>query len=272
MPKTVLITGASTGIGYATALRFQREGWNVVATMRNPETARVWDHRDDRFLCLRLDVTDTASIQAAVALAQETFGEIDVLVNNAGYGLMGPFEAASPEQVERQLATNVLGLMAVTRAVLPQFRLRRSGVIINIASVGGRMAFPLYSLYHASKWAVEGFSDSLQYELAAFGIRVKLVEPGPIKTDFYSRSAEWVSAPGLTAYDAVVATVRPNMDRSGATGGAPEQTADVIYRAATDGRDRLRYPGGGNASILLLLRKLLPDEAFQWIVRTAIMR
>ncbi len=281
MDKTVLITGASTGIGYATAVLFQQRGWNVVATMRNPERRnperRNPDHNPDlttldRVLCLRLDVTDADSIQVAVAAAQQQFGAIDVLVNNAGYAVMGPFEAVSPAQIEQQFATNVFGLMAMTRAVLPQFRERRQGTIVNIASMGGRMAFPLYSLYHATKWAVDGFSDSLQYELAGFNIRVKVVEPGAIKTDFYTRSADWARREDLPDYDALVALVRPNMAKAGATGAPPAQVAEIIYRAATDGRDRLRYPGGGNAGFLLLLRKLLPDRAFSWIVRRAVMK
>jgi NAD(P)-dependent dehydrogenase (short-subunit alcohol dehydrogenase family) len=271
MPKTVLITGASTGIGYATAVLFQQRGWNVVATMRQPDRAVALTALDST-LCLRLDVTDAESIRLAMLAAEERFGAIDVLVNNAGYALMGPFEAATPDQIERQFATNVFGLMAMIRAVLPQFRDRRSGVIVNIASVGGRMAFPLYSLYHSTKWAVDGFSDALQYELAPLNIRVKVVEPGPIKTDFYDRSADWVTKPDLPDYDALVATVMPNMNKAGATGSPPAVVAEVIYQAATDGRDRLRYPAGGNAGLLLFLRKLLPDRAFSWLIRNTIMR
>ncbi|MCY7272160.1 MAG: SDR family oxidoreductase, partial [Phormidesmis sp. CAN_BIN44] len=177
MAKTVLITGASTGIGLATAKLFQQRGWNVVATMRSLEQKSDLMTLDNT-LCLRLDVTDSASITQAVTATLEKFSTIDVLVNNAGYALLGAFEACTPEQIERQFATNVLGLMAVTRAVLPHFREQRSGTIINIASIGGKMAFPLYSLYHSTKWAVEGFSESLQYELEPFNIRVRVIEPG----------------------------------------------------------------------------------------------
>ncbi|PSB25309.1 SDR family oxidoreductase [Stenomitos frigidus] len=271
MTKTILITGASTGIGYATARLFQQRGWNVVATMRSPEKAGALAALEN-VCCLRLDVTDSESIQQAIAQALQQFGSIDVLVNNAGYGLIGAFEACSIEQIERQFGTNVFGLMAVTRALLPHFREQRSGIIMNVSSIGGHMAFPLYSLYHSTKWAVEGFSDSLQYELEPFNIRVKIIEPGPIKTDFYERSADLATKPGLTAYDAFTAKVMAAMKNAGDTGSPPETTAQVIYRAAKDGSRRLRYPAGGNAGALLFLRKLLPDRLFGGIIRGAMLR
>jgi NAD(P)-dependent dehydrogenase (short-subunit alcohol dehydrogenase family) len=271
MPKTVFITGASTGIGYATAMLFFKQGWNVVATMRSPEKATALADLST-VRCFRLDVTEPDSIALAIAQTIAEFGAIDVLINNAGYALMGPFEACTPEQIERQFATNVFGLMAVTRAVLPHFRDRRAGVIVNIASIGGRMAFPIYSLYHSTKWAVEGFSDALQYELAPFNIRVKIIEPGPIKTDFYDRSPDIATQPGLTAYDAFVAKVMPNMNQAGANGSPPAFVAEVIYRAATDGSAQLRYPAGGNAGLLLTLRKWLPDRWFHQLIRSTVIR
>jgi NAD(P)-dependent dehydrogenase (short-subunit alcohol dehydrogenase family) len=188
VPKTVFITGASTGIGRAAVDFFRDKGWNVAATMRTPS-----DHADlpsERVRAFELDVTDPATIKPAVDQALHAFGKIDVLVNNAGYGAFGPFEAATNDQIERQYATNVTGLMFVTREFVPHFREQKSGVIVNISSVAGRATFPFYSLYHGTKWAVEGFSESLNFELAPFGIRVKLVEPGVIKTDFVTRSLD----------------------------------------------------------------------------------
>ena len=270
MPKTVLITGASTGIGYATARLFQRQGWNVAATMRSPGGSDLTAL--DRVICPPLDVTDQASIAGAIATTLSHFGQIDVLVNNAGYGLIGPFEACTPEQIQQQFAVNVFGLMDVTRAVLPHFRERRSGVIVNVASIAGQMALPLYSLYHASKWAVEGFSDSLRYELEPFGIQVKIIEPGPIKTDFFSRSLVVAKQEGLTAYDSFVASVLPQLENVGDTASPPEVTAQVIYTAATGGSPRLRYPAGGNASFLLALRKLLPDGLFTRFIKAGMIR
>ena len=270
MAKTVLVTGASSGIGYETVKVFQRNGWNVAATMRSPEKstdlANLLNVR-----CLRLDVTDATSIQTAIDSALQEFGTIDALVNNAGYALIGAFEACSQDQIERQFATNVFGLMQVTRAVLPHFRQQQSGVIVNVASIGGRTAFPIYSPYHATKWAVEGFSESLQYELEPFNIRVKIIEPGPIRTDFYTRSLDVAKQPGLTAYDNFVKTVLPNLNKAGENGSLPSVTAEVIYRAATDGSNKLRYPAGGNAGAILLLRKLLPDSWFSGFVRSATM-
>jgi NAD(P)-dependent dehydrogenase (short-subunit alcohol dehydrogenase family) len=275
MAKTVLITGASSGIGLATVRLFQQQGWQVFATMRSPEKALSGPDaslfQSSGVRCLPLDVMDEASIQAAISQALQQVNHLDVLVNNAGYALMGAFEACSPEQIQHQFATNVFGLMAVTRALLPQMRSQRSGTIINVASVGGRVAFPVYSLYHATKWAVEGFSESLQYELEPFGLRVKLIEPGPIKTDFYTRSPDIAQKPGLTVYDEFVAKVLAKLNQFGANGSPASVTADVIYRAATDNSQRLRYPAGGNAGLLLLLRKLLPDPLFKAVVRQAML-
>lgn len=264
--QTVLITGASSGIGKATAQRFLAAGWNVAATMRQPGAAA--DHPG--LTLLPLDVTSPASIEAAIADAERLLGPLDVVVNNAGYGLVGPFEAATDEQIRRQFETNVFGLMNVVRAVLPGMRARRSGVIINVASMGGRITFPLYSLYHGTKWAVEGFSESLQYELEPFGIRVKIIEPGAIKTDFYDRSMDVITKAGLTAYDAFVQRAMPNMQRAGATAPGPEVVADAIFTAATDHSPRLRYSAATKG--ILALRRLLPDRLFMSVVRSAVLR
>lgn len=269
MSRTVLITGSSTGIGRAAAQHFAAQGWNVAATMRTPEKQATLT-AGPRMILPRLDVTDPASIAAAIAETRDRFQTIDAIVNNAGYGLVGPFEASSAEQIERQFATNVFGLMNVVREILPYFRERRGGTIINVASMGGRITFPLYSLYHATKWAVEGFSESLQYEVAPFGIRVKIVEPGPIKTDFYDRSMEVVTKPGLTAYDAFVEKAMPNMQKAGADAPGPELVAKVIYGAATDGAATMRY--AANSAAILTARKLLPDAAFFGIVRSAVLK
>ncbi|MGD9720507.1 MAG: SDR family oxidoreductase [Pirellulales bacterium] len=264
--KTVLITGSSSGIGRATAEHFAQQGWNVSATMRSPEQAEGWAHAAN-LRALRLDVTEPDSIRTAIAHTVERFGPIDVLVNNAGYGMVGPFEASTVEQVARQLATNVTGLMNVTREIVPHFRERRAGTIINVSSMGGRLTFPFYSVYHASKWAVEGFSESLSYELGMFGIRVKLVEPGAIRTDFYDRSQDLSQKPGLTAYDALLAKAMPVMQRAGTTAPGPEVVARTIFRAATDGSWKLRYPV--NAGVFLWARRLLGPRLFMAMVRSA---
>ena len=263
--RTVFITGASTGIGAASALSFAELGWNVVATMRSPEKAPDFGS-PERVLVLRLDVTDAASIRAAIdaTLRSIWLGRCDCEQRwiCSDWPLL---EASTPQQVTQQFATNVFGLMDVTRAWLPHFRERSQGVIINVASVGGRVAFPLYSLYHSTKWAVEGFTESLRYELEPFHIRVKIIEPGPIKTDFYDRSAQPVSRPGLTAYDTFVARVMPKLNHAGRTGATPESVARVIVKAATDGRSKLRYTA--NSAMILAIRRLLPDALFSALVR-----
>jgi NAD(P)-dependent dehydrogenase (short-subunit alcohol dehydrogenase family) len=271
MSKTVFITGASTGIGKATAQLFHQQGWNVVATMRSPEKSTEFADLPN-VLCLPVDVTQVETIHAAIDLAIARFGSIDVLVNNAGYALIGAFEACDMADVRSQFETNVFGLMEVTRAILPHFRQRRQGVLVNVASIGGRLAFPIYSPYHATKWAVDGFSESLQYELRQFDIKVKIIEPGAIKTDFYSRSITVAKRSGLTVYDDYIQHTLPQLDRAGSNGSPPEVTANVIYRAATDGSWKLRYPAGGNAGLLLAMRKLLPDSWFTALMRRSIER
>ena len=269
MPKTILITGSSSGIGKATALHFAAQDWNVVATMRTPEKAGDWA-KHSTITLTRLDVREIDSIHQAINDTINKFGKIDVVVNNAGYGLVGPFEASTHEQIQRQFDTNVFGLMNVCRAIIPHFRAQEDGIIINVASMGGRITFPLYSLYHGTKWAVEGFSESLQFELQPFNIRVKIIEPGAIKTDFFHRSMDVISKPGLTAYDAYVNRAMPNMKRFGETAPGPEKVAQVIYQAATEGSSKLRYQI--NSAPLLALRRLLPLSLFQRIVRMVVLK
>ena len=182
MTPTILITGASSGIGRAAAKRFQSAGWQVIATMRTPQHERELNTLD-RVLVERLDVLDLASIDSAVAAGLARFGRIDVLLNNAGYGAYGPLEATPIEKIRRQFDVNVLGVLATTKAVLPHMRAQGSGTVLNISSIGGKMTFPLGSLYHGTKFAVEGLSESLHYELLPLGIRVKVIEPGMVKTD-----------------------------------------------------------------------------------------
>ena len=241
MSKTVLITGASSGIGKATATLFADRGWNVVATMRNPGDGGDLADRST-VLVTRLDLVDSKSITSGVAAAVEHFGTIDVLVNNAGYGAYGPLEATPADTLRRQFDVNFFGLVEAMQAVLPTMRSQRSGVIVNISSVGGRMAYPLGSLYHGSKWAVEGLSEAVHIELAMLGIRMKLVEPGGVNTDFGGRSFVFTHDPELTDYQPLVdmaVAAMENTDRSG--NQEPGEVAEVIYTAATDGTPQLRY-------------------------------
>ena len=183
MKKTVLVTGASSGFGRETVRVFVEKGWNVIATMRSPEKEEELS-KIEGVMVVRLDVTDKRSIREAVAAGVSRFGGIDVLVNNAGYGAFGALEVAPDEVIRQQFEVNLFGLIDVTKAVLPGMRERKSGVIINVSSVGGRLTFPFATLYHATKFAVEGLTESLQYELNPLGIRLKIVEPGGYRTNF----------------------------------------------------------------------------------------
>jgi NAD(P)-dependent dehydrogenase (short-subunit alcohol dehydrogenase family) len=266
---TVLITGASSGIGKATVEYFAMRNWQVVATMRRPEKSPELAALEN-VLCLRLDVSDLSSIESAIDQAIAHFGKIDVIVNNAGYGAVGAFEAANVAEIQAQFDTNVFGLMNVTRAILPHFRQRRQGMVINISSIGGRLAFPIYSLYHATKWAVEGFSESLQYELLPFNIQVKLIEPGAIKTDFYSRSQTIFAKADLTDYEAYQSRVLAKIQKVEENAPLPIVVAKTIYQAATDNSDRLRYSVGNGVPLLLLLRRIFPHSWFRAIVQRSL--
>lgn len=263
MKKTILITGASSGIGKQAALKFQKEGWNVVATMRQPEKDTTYTQFNN-VICPALDVTDQESILHSVQQAIANFGAIDVVLNNAGYGLIGAFESFSEEQIETQFKTNVFGLMSVTRAALPHMRDRRSGKIINVTSFAGRSIFPMYSVYHASKWAVEGFCESLQYELEQYGISVKVIEPGIVKTEFWGRSTDRTNESGVVDYDDYGNPILNLIDdAAGIIATKPEDVAAAIWRAANDETSRLRYVVGLDAHVTLTARRLLTDSAYK---------
>lgn len=258
--KTVFITGASAGIGRATAELFQKNGWQVAATMRNPEAGKDLAGLD-HVLVIKLDVTDAASIDAAVAAAMKRFGAIDVLVNNAGYGAYGVLEATPVESIRRQFETNVVGLLAVTRAIVPGLRKRGSGVIVNVSSVAGRLTLPLGSLYCGSKFAVEGISEALRYEMRAIGVRVKLVEPGFIKTNF-AKAVEFNNDESLSEYQGLVGKLWEVAEPMRANGSDATVAAEVIYTAATDGSDQLRYTAGEDAKQMVMQRNSQADAAF----------
>ena len=226
--KTILITGASSGIGRDAARRFQSEGWNVVATMRTPENGAELGQLE-RTLVTRRDGTDPAAIASAVAVAIERFGRIDVLVNNAGYGAYGPLEAFSMDGIRRQFDTNVIGLLAVTKAVLPHMRVQGQGTVVNISSIGGKMTFPLGALYHGTKFAVEGISEALHYELEPLGIRVKIVEPGAIATDFAGRSFDFANDESLADYQPTVAKVMSGFEAMLGAASPVDVVSDVIW-------------------------------------------
>jgi NAD(P)-dependent dehydrogenase (short-subunit alcohol dehydrogenase family) len=254
--KTIFITGASAGLGKAAAKLFASKGWKVIATMRKPENEDELNLIDNITL-LPLDVTDPDQIAATVQKAIAS-GDIDVVFNNAGYGLIGPLEATTDEQLTRQLNTNVLGVIRVTQAFIPYFREKKNGLFITTTSMGGLLTFPLSSVYHATKWALEGWSESMAFELNQFGIDIKTVSPGGIRTDFINRSLDTTSHP---AYDKLTEKLFAGIHEDNFS--TAEQIADVVYEAATDGKDKLRYVAGADAIALYAQRLELGDEAFR---------
>ena len=259
--KTILITGASSGIGEATARHFQANGWNVVATMRNPGSAPELGALDNLHLT-RLDVTDAGSITVAAREGIDRFGRIDVLLNNAGYGAYGALEVFPMDRIRRQFDTNVIGLLEVTKAVLPHMRENRAGTIINVSSIGGQITFPLGTLYHGTKFAVEGLSEALHYELEPLGIRVRIVEPGMIRTDFGGRSFDFAMDESLPDYAPTAAAMGRLFGKLAANPSEPALVAKVIWEAANESGDRLRFRAGADADELLDRRKRQDDATF----------
>jgi NAD(P)-dependent dehydrogenase (short-subunit alcohol dehydrogenase family) len=254
--KTIFITGASTGLGKATAKLFASKGWNVIATMRKPENEKELNAISNITL-LPLDVTNAEQIkstaQKAIALS-----DIDVVFNNAGYGLMGPLESTTDEQLKKQLDTNLLGVIRITQAFIPHFREKQKGLFITTTSIGGLITFPFSSVYHATKWALEGWSESMSFELKKIGVGIKTVSPGGIKTDFLNRSAEIGSHP---VYEKWMQQLFAGFSEDHFS--SAEQIAEVVYEAATDGKNKLRYVAGEDAQALYAQRLQLGDEAFR---------
>lgn len=261
MNKTILITGASTGIGRAAAKRFHSAGWNVVATMRSPEREEELNLLE-RILVTRLDVLDLESIDAAVAKALVRFGQIDALLNNAGYGAYGPLEVTPIEKIRQQFDVNVIGMLATTKALVPHFRNQRGGTVINVSSIGGKITFPLGTLYHGSKFAVEGLSESLHFELLPLGVRVKIIEPGMVKTDFAGRSFDFNNNPALDDYQPLVQKFFSILGSMVEGASLPEITAEAIFNAAIDETDRLRYEVGADAEHILAARRAADDATY----------
>lgn len=262
--KTILITGTSSGFGRAAVEKFAAANWNVVATMRSPEKETALNQLAN-VLVTRLDVQDTASIQAAIAAGIERFGRIDTLVNNAGVGLYGPFELATSEQIRTQFEINVFGVMETMKAILPHFRQQGGGTIINISSQGGRITFPAISYYHATKFAIEGFTESASFELAPFNIIVKLIEPGMVNTNF-GTSATYTADPAITVYDEFMKTYLENIRELTPPPSSPDVVVDTIYAAATDGTDQLRYMAGEDAEYVIQAKQSKSDQAYMdWL-------
>ena len=268
--KIALITGASSGIGEATAQRLLADGYVVYAAARRLERMQALGARGARLLSL--DLTDDASIVAAVDAIQRSEGRLDVLVNNAGYGSYGALEDVPLDEGRRQFEVNVFGLARLIQLSTPMMRAQGSGCIVNITSIGGKMHEPMGTWYHATKFAVEGLSDCLRMELAPFGINVVIVEPGAIRTEWTGIAKEsLLRQSGHTAY-AEQAVAHARLFESGETSkmvSEPDVVAKTISRALRARRPRTRYATGGGAHVILFLRRILSDRAFDRLMRMA---
>jgi len=256
--KTIFITGASSGLGKATAKLFHSKGWAVIATMRSPEKETELTKLSNVTL-LPLDVTNLQQIKQTVNEAFSTHN-IDVVFNNAGYGLMGALEVLTDEQILNQVNTNLLGVIRVTQAFIPYFRQKKAGLFISTTSMGGFMGFPLHSLYHATKFGVEGWSESMSFELGQYNIGIKTIAPGGIVTDFLGRSLESTSHP---AYKGLEVKLFGNIDAMIESAATADKIAEVVYEAATDGKDQVRYVAGTDANAMFARRNEIGAEDFR---------
>lgn len=267
MTKTVIITGASSGFGRLTARKFHSEGWNVVATMRSPDKETELN-RLDNVLVTKLDVTDPDSVKEGVAKAIERFGAIDVLVNNAGFGSRGYIDEASEEEVHAQFNTNLYGTIRTIQALSAHMRARKSGVIINVSSISGFVGSHLNALYSASKYAVQGLSEALAFDLGQFGIKVKVVAPGAFSTDFVE-GISWnngICQPDLKnyrdTYESFMAEVRERMSKQGGQIADPQDVADKIFECSTQDTPITNIVGNDAAGLMAMKKGKNEEELF----------
>lgn len=254
--KTVLVTGSSSGIGRETVKLFQKKGWAVAATMRNPGNEQELNKLQN-VKCFKLDVTKPYTIHESIEDINATWGKVDLVINNAGYGTKGLFEASDIDNVKDLFEVNVFGVMNVIWGILPHFRLNNRGSIINVTSQAGYLGVPLNSLYNSSKFALEGFSESLLYELETINVSLKVVELGAINTGFLSSSIFFENSE-LTDYTKVNNKVIPKMKEFLSTGETPTVVAEEIFKAATDIKNRFRYQAGKVSKRTYLYKKFLP--------------
>jgi NAD(P)-dependent dehydrogenase (short-subunit alcohol dehydrogenase family) len=265
--RVALVTGGSSGIGEKAALRLQGVGFTTYAVARRVDRMAALERAG--VTTYAMDVTDDASMTQGVQRVVDEHGRVDVLVNNAGYGSYGAVEDVPIDEARRQFEVNVFGLARLTQLVTPHMRARGSGRIVNIGSIGGRFYEPLGAWYHATKFALEGFSDSLRLELAPHGIQVVLIQPGPIRSEWSDIAGDsLLEASRGTAYQEQAEGVRRRFEKSyrTMTASGPDVVARKIVKAATTGHPRARYPVGRGAGSILAARWLMPDRAFDAVV------
>jgi len=274
--KVAVVTGSSTGIGYETSLILARNGFLTYATMRNlnkSESIESITTKENLPINIKqLDVTDDTSVKNAVEAMLSETGRIDLLVNNAGYGLNGAFEDLAMDEIKAQYETNLFGLIRTTQAVLPIMRRQKSGTVINISSGVGRFGLPGSSAYVSTKFAVEGLSESMSYELEPFGIKVVLVEPGVIKTNFVdgmviARKSQDPKSP----YSQIIQKMVTGLEEMMKNGSSPDLVAKVVLNAATNENPSLRYLAGNDVEQLLESKRKMPDEEFYKMMKQNLM-
>jgi NADP-dependent 3-hydroxy acid dehydrogenase YdfG len=264
--RTVFITGTSSGIGKETAKLFQSKGWNVIAAMRNPQLENELANLEN-LRVLQCDVTDLNSIKMAVNQGAKAFGSIDVLVNNAGIYTTNPLEMNSENEITDIVNTNIIGTIHMIQAILQHFRSQKAGTIINVSSVAGRTTFPFQSLYHTTKWAIEGMSEGIQYELKKLNIKVKLVEPGMVKTNLYDEIRNPAFANYPVDYKNSFKNWHNYLIGNFNKGYGADVTAKTIYDAATDQKCKLRYASGLDTRMAFFIRSILPFSLYNLLIR-----
>jgi NAD(P)-dependent dehydrogenase (short-subunit alcohol dehydrogenase family) len=275
-PKVAVVTGSSSGIGYETSLTLARNGFLTFATMRNLDKSQnikqIATKEKLPIHVNQLDVTNDVSVKDAVQAILSETGRIDVLVNNAGYGLNGAFEDLAMDEIKAQYETNVFGLIRTTQAVLPIMRRQKSGIIVNISSGAGRFGFPGGSAYVSTKFAVEGLSESMSYELEPFGIKVVIVEPGVIRTNFVTVAAKKSQDPN-SPYSQIMqkmAIVIENMMKNSSS--SPDLVAKVVLNAVTNENPNLRYLAGKDVETWLDSKRNMSDQEFYKMMKQTLMK
>jgi len=272
--KVAVVTGSSSGIGYATVLHLARAGYFTFATTRNPangiDLIKAAENEDLPVKVEQLDVTDTDSIKDFMSRISQTAGRIDILVNNAGYVLLGSLEDLSIKEIQDQFDTNLLGTIRVTQHVLPIMRAQRGGTIVNISSGVGRFGLPGMSAYVSTKFAMEGLSESLAYELSPFGIKVVLIEPGVVKTKIFKNTVVGQGALREDSpYSSMLGTLNASFESLLENASTSDQVAATILQAISSSEPKLRYPVGRDVNSWLQKKSTMTDEQFQEYMRTS---
>jgi short-subunit dehydrogenase len=268
MRQVALITGCSSGIGYETALMLARKGFHTFATMRNTKKSepleKIIEKEKVPLNILELDVNDDASVQNTIHHIKTEAKRIDVLINNAGYGLVGFFEDLTLDEIKKQFETNFFAVLNITKKIVPIMRVQKSGTIINISSGAGQVGFPGISAYVSTKFAIEGFSESLMYELFPFGIKVIIIEPGVIKTNFFrnctvSERAKKMSSPYFQSLD----KIQKNIELMQEHATSPSDVAKVILEVLSNKEPKQRYIVGNDVAMVLEAKRNLSDMEFK---------